>query len=58
MIIDTVLDAFFKSHDYTLFLPVLKEACGDLADDVDLEAGGSAKLVEAIISQLVTRVHK
>ena len=47
-----------KSQDYTLFLPVLKEVCGDLADDVDLEDGGIAKVMKTIISQLVKLVHK
>ena len=37
IILDTLLDTFLKTHDYTLFLPILKEVCGDLAEDVQLE---------------------
>ena len=36
-ILDTMLDAFLKSQNYTLFLPILAQACGDLAEDADLD---------------------
>merc|ERR1712241_46502 len=34
-ILDTVLDNFMKSQNYTLFLPILKQVCGDLAEDAE-----------------------
>jgi len=33
MILDGVLDAFLKSTNFTEFLPILKLACGDMAED-------------------------
>merc|ERR1719410_1787799 len=32
-ILDTVLDAYLKTHNFTDFLPILEKACGDMADD-------------------------
>merc|ERR1712227_1025544 len=37
IILDTVLDNFLKSQNYTLFLPILKQACGEIAEDAMME---------------------
>jgi len=33
IILDSVLDAYLKTHNFTDFLPILEKACGDMADD-------------------------
>jgi len=35
IILDTILDTFMKSQNYTVLLPIIREACGDLAEDLD-----------------------
>jgi len=34
IILDGVLDAFLKTHNFTEFLPILKQVCGEMADDI------------------------
>ena len=33
IILDTVLENFLKSQNYTILLPILKQVCGELAED-------------------------
>merc|ERR1719481_1515601 len=35
ILLDGVLDAFLKSQNFTVFLPILKLVCGDMAEDTD-----------------------
>eukprot|EP00090_Calanus_glacialis_P022185 TRINITY_DN34234_c0_g1_i1.p1 TRINITY_DN34234_c0_g1~~TRINITY_DN34234_c0_g1_i1.p1 ORF type:complete len:569 (-),score=125.49 TRINITY_DN34234_c0_g1_i1:70-1554(-) len=35
IILDGVLDAYLKTHNFTDFLPVLKEVCGEMAEDFE-----------------------
>jgi len=38
IIVDTVLDSFLKSQNYTVFLPILNQVCGDIAEDAELNS--------------------
>jgi hypothetical protein len=33
LILDGVLDAYLKTHNFSIFYPVIRLVCGDMADD-------------------------
>jgi len=56
IIIDTVLDTFLKSQNYTIFLPILKQVCGDLAEDADAEIITNDQKLQKRLDRLISKL--
>jgi len=54
IILDTFLDNFMKSHNYTLALPIIEEVCGDLAEDA-LEEIANSKAFRDGVDRLISK---
>ena len=49
LILEGVLDAYLKTHNFSVFYPVLRLVCGDMADDATTMVEEEEGIIQTLI---------